>query len=106
MTAQSISQLSVMFFGAWLALSGRGMTVGGILMATQLMNSIAQPIQDLPSIFAARRASLALVGKLAQMLGENRERSGGTALPATLAQGISLSNVTFGYDENRPVFLA
>lgn len=103
MTAQSISQLSVMFFGAWLALSGRGMTVGGILMATQLMNSIAQPIQDLPSIFAARRASLALVGKLAQMLGENRERSGGAALPATLAQGISLSNVTFGYDENRPV---
>lgn len=102
-TARGISQLSVMFFGAWLALSGQGMTVGGILMATQLMNSIAQPIQDLPSIFAARRASLALAGKLAQMLGENRERSGGTALPATLAQGISLSDVTFGYDENRPV---
>ena len=103
MTAQGVSQLSVMFFGAWLALSGRGMTVGGILMATQLMNSIAQPIQGLPSIFAARRASLGLVGKLAQMLGENRERTGGTALPASLAQGISLSNVTFGYDENRPV---
>lgn len=103
MTAQGVSQLSVMFFGAWLALSGRGMTVGGILMATQLMNSIAQPIQDLPSLFAARRASLGLVGKLAQMLDENRERTGGTMLPATLAQGISLSNVTFGYGENRPV---
>lgn len=102
-TARGISQLSVMFFGAWLALSGQGMTVGGILMATQLMNSIAQPIQDLPSIFAARRASLGLVENLAQMLGENRERTGGTALPATLAQGISLSDVTFGYDENLPV---
>lgn len=102
-TARGISQLSVMFFGAWLALSGRGMTVGGILMATQLMNSIAQPIQDLPSIFAARRASLGLVDNLAQMLGENRERSGGTALPATLARGISLSDVIFGYDENLPV---
>jgi ABC-type multidrug transport system fused ATPase/permease subunit len=102
-TARGISQLSVMFFGAWLALSGQGMTVGGILMATQLMNSIAQPIQDLPSIFAARRASLALVGKLAQMLGENRERTGGAELPATLARGISLSDVIFGYDENLPV---
>lgn len=102
-TARGISQLSVMFFGAWLALSGRGMTVGGILMATQLMNSIAQPIQDLPSIFAARRASLGLVDNLAQMLGENRERTGGAELPATLARGISLSDVTFGYDGNRPV---
>ncbi|MCH3947940.1 MAG: ABC transporter ATP-binding protein [Olsenella sp.] len=87
MTAQGVSQLSVMFFGAWLALSGRGMTVGGILMATQLMNSIAQPIQDLPSLFAARRASLGLVGKLAQMLDENRERTGGTMLPCYACPG-------------------
>ncbi|MGN0287294.1 MAG: ABC transporter ATP-binding protein [Atopobiaceae bacterium] len=102
-TAQSISQLAVMFFGAWLALSGGGITVGGILMATQLMNSIAQPIQDLPSIFAARKASLGLVDKLADMLGAAHERTGGNSLPATLSQGIQLSGVTFGYEEGHPV---
>lgn len=104
-TARGISQLSVMFFGAWLALAlpGSGMTVGGILMATQLMNSVAQPIQDLPSIFAARRASRGLVEKLAGMLSENRERTGGVALPAKLERGIALSNVSFGYEKDHPV---
>ena len=38
--AGSISQITVLFFGAWLCVSEHAITIGGIMMVTQLMNYI------------------------------------------------------------------
>ena len=102
-TTGSISQISVLFFGAWLCVTQQAITIGGIMMVTQLMNYIHIPIADLPSIFAARKASKALCEKLAQELERAQTEEGTLALTPELPQDITLQDVSFGYEEGNPV---
>lgn len=102
-TTGSISQISVLFFGAWLCVTQQAITIGGIMMVTQLMNYIHIPIADLPSIFAARKASKALCEKLAQELEHAQTEEGTLALTPELPQDITLQDVSFGYEEGNPV---
>lgn len=101
--AGSISQITVLFFGAWLCVSEHAITIGGIMMVTQLMNYIRVPIAELPSIFAARKASVALAGKLASELGHAKAEEGTLQLAPKHAQDIKLQDVFFAYEEGDPV---
>jgi ABC-type multidrug transport system fused ATPase/permease subunit len=100
---RSVSQLSVLLVGSWIAVSDGTLTVGDVLMATQLMNYIAQPFEELPQILAARRASQGLVAKLEEALSQDQGRSGGHELSPTLASGIELDDVQFSYDKEHPI---
>lgn len=101
--ANAVSQFGVLLVGALLCIAGTGLTVGGATMALQLMNSIAGPISTVPSLLAARRASLGLIDKLAEALEGETDREGTAQLPARLERGIGFRGVSFAYDPARPV---
>ncbi len=95
-------QFGVFFVAAALALSGRDITGGTVLVFVQLMNFILSPIQSFPEFFAGAKASLALIDKLALALDQNVSEEG-EAIPAELKKGISLRHVGFSYEEGVPV---
>ena len=96
-------QFGVFFVAAALALSGRGgITAGTGIVFVQLLNYVLAPIQAFPVFFAGVKASLALIGKLAQALNKNVPDEG-EALPLALTKGISVKNLEFAYEEGKPV---
>lgn len=97
-----IAQLGVFLVGAYLALSGRGLTAGIVIAFVNLMNNILNPIAKIPALLAGRKAALGLIDKLAEALGDNRE-TGGTEAPESLNTGIRLENVSYGYEEGKDV---
>ncbi|MGN0071838.1 MAG: ABC transporter ATP-binding protein [Atopobiaceae bacterium] len=101
--AGSISQVTVLFFGAWLCIVDHAITIGGIMMVTQLMNYIRIPIAELPSVFAARKASTELAAKLASELAHAQAEEGTLMLAPERPQDIELQDVSFGYEEGNPV---
>lgn len=106
LTAGTTAQFGVFLVGAWLALSGRGVSAGVVLVFVQLMNYVIGPIGELPQLLAGRKAALALIDKLAAALAVNarEEDSAKTALAPTLRSGIALHEVSFAYnDGGKPV---
>lgn len=97
-----IAQVGVFFVGAWMAVSGQGVTPGVILAFVQMMNYLLQPVQALPTIFAGYKSSVALVDKLATAVEENTRREG-KAVDSVLDDAIRLTNVSFGYEKDKPV---
>ena len=97
-----IAQVGVFFVGAWMAVSGQGVTPGVILAFVQMMNYLLQPVQALPTIFAGYKASVTLVDKLAAAVEENIRREG-KAVDSVLDDAIRLTNVSFGYEKDKPV---
>lgn len=98
----AIAQLGVFLIGAYLAMTGRGLTPGTVFMFVNLMNFIIEPIAELPGLLASRKAALGLTEKLASALEKNPAASGCEKMEQ-LRQGISLENVSFGYDEGKEV---
>ncbi|MBO4688056.1 MAG: ABC transporter ATP-binding protein [Clostridiales bacterium] len=97
-----IAQLGVFFAGAYLAVTGRSMTAGTVIMFVNLMNFLIQPVAELPGLLAARRASRALIRRTADSL-EKSTSCEGTEKLEKLDQGISLKNVSFSYEEGKEV---
>lgn len=97
-----ITQLGVFLFGAYLALSGRGVTAGVVIVFVQLMNFVVNPIAEVPEILAARKATMALVDKLAAAIAANPESEGGVSV-ACLDGAIELRGVSFAYEPGVPV---
>lgn len=97
-----IAQFGVFGVGAYMAVTGQGVSVGVLIMFVQLMNYIVQPIAVLPQIFAGRQAAMALVDKLAEALEEDAPAGGVTLAPA-LSDAIRLEDVSFAYEEGKPV---
>lgn len=97
-----VVQLGVFLVGAWLAMSGRGVTAGTVLVFVQLLNYVLNPIGTIPGYLAQRRAAKALIKKLADALEEN-VREDGTTEKCTLENGICLDRVSFGYEPDKPV---
>lgn len=89
------AQLGVFFVGAWLALSGRGITPGVLIVFIDLTGSVINPIVQLPEQLASLRAGLALTDKLAAALSGGERDEGG--LPALPGQGVEFRRVSFGY---------
>ncbi len=92
-----IAQMGVFLVGAWLAVSGRGVTPGVVLIFVQLMNFVIAPISEVPVILANRKAALSLIDKLADALGKN-VRTHGKPVPTQLKAGIEIENLGFGFE--------
>ena len=97
-----ITQLGVLIFGAILVLSGKNLTAGAVLIFVQLLNFILSPIAVVPACIAERKAARALVEKAVNSLNENVREEGKTERKA-LTNGISLQNLSFGYETDKPV---
>ena len=100
--AGMIAQVSVFFAGAYLALSGKGITAGTVMIFVNLMNFVVAPVAELPGLLAARKASRALIDKITKSLEESTTVEGGSELPA-LEKAISVKDVSFSYEEGKEV---
>lgn len=96
------AQLGVFIFGAWLALSGKGVTGGTVLAFVQLMNYITSPIAVIPACLAQRKAAKALVEKTADALRVNTHEDTESG-DRSLCRGITMQDVSFGYAPDQPV---
>lgn len=101
MSSSILLQFTIFLLGAFLAIRG-DVTAGTVLLFVQLCNYIVFPLQVLPGYFAGRKASRALVKKLAELIDKNRDREGREELPG-LKQGICFDNVSFSYDEEHTI---
>lgn len=101
-TAGVTAQMGVFIAGAYLAISGKGVTPGIVMAFVNLMNFLLQPIAALPEIFASRKASVALMDKLCNLLNKNvtKEKEG---VIEKLDRGITVENLSFGYKEDEEV---
>lgn len=95
-------QLGVFLMGAYLAVSGRGITAGTVVVFVQLLNYILQPISVIPGYLAGIRSSKSLIEKLAQKLEENVQETG-TLQKTELKKGIAVQGVSFAYEKEKPI---
>ena len=96
------AQLGVFIFGAYLALSGKGVTAGTTMVFVQLMNYVLSPIATIPNCIAERKAARALVEKIANALNTNIREEGKTE-QKELQRGITVKDLSFGYDPEKLV---
>ncbi len=95
-------QFGVFFVAAALALSGKGITAGTALVFVQLLNYVLSPIQNFPAFYAGAKSSFELIDKLAQALHQNVPDEG-SAIAPQLSKGIALQNISYAYEEGKPV---
>lgn len=96
------AQFGVFLFGAYLALSGKGITAGTTLIFLQLMNYVLAPMGTIPNGLAERKAARALVEKIAASLNTNVVEEKGHQHKA-LERSITVKNLSFGYEPDKPV---
>ena len=97
-----IVQLGVFLIGTYLALRGSALSPGSILVFIQLLNYVINPIGTIPQALAEMKAARALIVKIAQALEEN-VREEGTEQKAVLTDAITLRDLSFGYEPEKPV---
>ena len=90
------AQLGTFLVGAFLALSGWGITPGILIVFIDLTANVINPIRELPEQLASRKAAIALIDKLADSL-EDNVREEGTHIPNQLDNGITLKNSHLSY---------
>lgn len=93
-----VSQLGVFLIGAFLAISGKGVTPGILIAFVNMMGALSMPISAMPQLFAGRKAAIALIDKMENALSENVTDAKGELLH-NFKEGISLNCVSFGYTE-------
>ena len=96
------AQLGVFIFGAYLALSGKGITAGTTMIFVQLMNYVLSPIGTIPTCIAERKAARALVEKIANALNTNIREENESNHKA-LECGIEIKELSFGYEPEKQV---
>lgn len=96
-TTGIIAQLGVFLAGAYLALSGRGLTAGAVILFVNLMNFMIEPVAELPALLAARKAARGLIDKLADALEQDEAQPDGVHI-TPLARELRFENVRFSYD--------
>ena len=97
-----IVQLGVFLIGTYLALRGSGLSAGSILVFIQLLNYVINPIGSIPQALAERKAARALIAKIAGAL-EDNVREEGLESKKEIVTGINVQNLSFGYEEEKPV---
>lgn len=96
------AQLGTFLVGAFLALSGRGITPGILIVFLDLTANVINPVRELPEQLASRKAAVALMDKLADSL-EDNVRDEGAPIPNQLKHGIDVRNVSFGYEADSDI---
>ena len=97
-----IAQMGIFLAGAWLAISGKGVTAGVVIVFVQLMNYILNPISQVPLLWSNRKAAIALMEKLSDALSENVREEGREKLNG-FSEKIEVKDLTYGYDPESPV---
>ena len=100
--ASVIMRLGVFIVGAYMAISGKGITPGIVLVFLQLVSFVISPIERMPSLLANRKAAIAIMDKLSDFLFKYEE-SGGEKIANTLKQGISIRDLSFGYEAEKEI---
>ena len=96
-TTGIIAQLGVFLAGAYLALTGKGLTAGAVILFVNLMNFMIEPGAELPALLAARKAARGLIAKLADALEQDEVQPDGVQI-APLMRQLRLEDVRFSYD--------
>ena len=91
------AQLGVFLAGAYLALTGKGLTAGAVILFVNLMNFMIEPVAELPALLAARKAARGLIAKLADALEQDEVQPDGVQI-APLMRQLRLEDVRFSYD--------
>lgn len=97
-----IAQMGIFLAGAWLAISGKGVTAGVVIVFVQLMNYILNPISPVPLLWSNRKAAIALMEKLSDALSENVREEGREKLNG-FSEKIEVKDLTYGYEPESPV---
>lgn len=93
-TAASVMmRLGIFLIGAWMSISGYGVTPGIVLVFLQLMNYVISPIERIPSILAKRKAAIGLIEKMLVSVQINQEKRKENKI-GMLKKGISLKDVS------------
>ncbi|MCQ4700816.1 ABC transporter ATP-binding protein/permease [[Ruminococcus] gnavus] len=93
-TAASVMmRLGIFLIGAWMSVSGYGVTPGIVLVFLQLMNYVISPIERIPSILAKRKAAIGLIEKMLVSVQINQEQMEENKI-GMLKKGISLKDVS------------
>ena len=96
------AQVGIFLIGAYLAISGKGVTMGIVISFTQMMNYIINPIAVVPKFLAERKAARLLIEKIAVALKENVHDE----MPPehlSLKRGIEIKDLSFGYDPEKTI---
>ena len=101
-TVGAASQLGVFLVGCWMALTGRGITPGALVIFVNLMGCAIGFVAALPGFVSNRTACVALIDRLAAALAVNLPTPG-KAAPARLEKAIRLQDLSFGYEPGQPV---
>ena len=102
LAAALLVQMGIFLIGAYLAISGKGVTAGTTIVFVQLLNFILNPIQIVPKALAERKAAKALIEKIALEIEQNvREEKISNILK--LEDGINIKNLSFGYTEEKEI---
>lgn len=102
MMAGMAAQMGVFLMGTYLAMSGKGMTPGSVMLFVNLMNFLISPVSELPKLLAGKKAASALIDKLAESLSENKKTEGDETV-GTIGEGIRFQDVSFSYDGEKEV---
>ena len=97
-----IAQMGIFLAGAWLAISGKGVTAGVVIVFVQLMNYSLNPISQVPLLWSNRKAAIALMEKLSDALSENVREEGREKLNG-FSEKIEVKDLTYGYEPESPV---
>ena len=101
--AMLVAELAIFLAAAYMAVSGK-ITAGVVIVFVQLMGLILQPVGQLPEIIANRKAAVGLIDKLVLSLsGNTHSNEGKISIQPRLSDGITLNNLSFGYEENKLV---
>ena len=100
--AGTIAQIGVFIIGIALALNGHAISAGTLIAFVNLMNYVVNPIGSVPQYLAQCKASCALIDKLADAL-EDHVREEGLAHKTALCSGITVKDLSFGYEPERKV---
>ena len=92
-----IAQMGIFLAGAWLAISGKGVTAGVVIVFVQLMNYILNPISQVSLLWSNRKAAIALMEKLSDALSENVREEGREKLNG-FSEKIEVNDLTYGYE--------
>ena len=97
-----IAQIGIFLIGAWLAVTGRGVTAGVVIVFVQLMNFILQTISQAPLLLSNRKAAVALMDKLSNALSENLREEGKEKI-THFEKAIEVKDLTYGYEPEKTV---
>ena len=92
-----IAQMGIFLAGAWLAISGKGVTAGVVIVFVQLMNYVLNPISQVPLLWSNRKAAIALMEKLSDALLENVREEGREKING-FSEKIEVKDLTYGYE--------